>query len=1181
MRFIMKKHSKESNPTFRQRIRIRFQKYRLITILFLIIILLSSLLFYFSNSINKSYNSDMKSFDLPDAQDPNLSTSTTISSSITSSKNTRAELVLPEIIVDFNPKNPFNLDPVNISIETRLGEEITWAYLSITFIKSGNARTGNYFFTRYNATNWYCIIPGDQNQGDTDVTFSVSVWFEDVEVKTQEFDYRVSYMGSWESTDFYDNLLLTYTPESPIANKEVNVTINSIVSTVPIKQAILRVLVEFPGGYSTQEGGVNFTRINSTALFTLIPAYTGGTNVTFWVEAYDEGTHKIMSDKINYIVLTPPSEGDPQFLYIYIYDEVTDDLVSEATVTISNATWQYTDKTLKGIAWSPIALHAGEYVIEVEYEDEVLVKNIRMPDRDNNNTVLQFKFNIAEAKGIIAEFEDEPQWFVYVAFLIMILAWPVFYYSYTGLVKRAKRLELESKKKAISERRERKAASRNILFQQRLETGSPAKAITKKRSFAILKELWHPGIVLNRILTDEDFKVTSVRLMGFFLLGIFGATWAPFYPWWMILLIGVVTAAISYRFVYLALLVLIIFIIGSTAYQYPTFGWLFMIFSLVIAVCSLFEWRFGFLVFLTLFISRLGFAFIVPMLTGLLLSLFLGIAVAIASGIFLTFLVTCGDFTTSSFFSGPPHDYGFITFSEPHVADFMPTDLGDAIASVNDVNLNGMSTILHSNYTSMLPFIQIIIWTVVVFVIVYLYQRYGKEDLIKSLKLSIVPSVILILSSISTTLYFDHSINIGTVLLWLGIIVVMFSAITFAFMNTELFKEFYLGKTREMPIGTRIGEMLTLRKTGFSEIGGLKEIKRELKDTMIGPLLRPKKAKEYGVEPPRGIMMFGPPGCGKTLLMRALATELKVEMVGVRCSDVMSKWYGESEGMIEKLFKAVKERKPCILFLDEIDAIAKRRDFYSADDVTPRLLSIMLSELDGMDEAAGVIVVGATNKPELVDPALMRPGRFDKIIFIPAPNYQSRVEIFKIHLKGKPVSDKLDIEHLARTTEGFSGADIENVVKEAATLAMKRSIRTRKATKITNSDFLKIIPRIKPSLSREMKQEYQRLQADFERKKYASEIKLPPTVEGEDVEWRKKKAKRAIAEIKPRTTKPAWKEKRVPKRGVGYPKPPVDKREKRIRPDRRRVEKWKDVVGLDSSKEFFKNTIENNLQGGK
>jgi hypothetical protein len=228
--------------------------------------------------------------------------------------------------------------------------------------------------------------------------------------------------------------------------------------------------------------------------------------------------------------------------------------------------------------------------------------------------------------------------------------------------------------------------------------------------------------------------------------------------------------------------------------------------------------------------------------------------------------------------------------------------------------------------------------------------------------------------------------------------------------------------------------------------------------------------------------------------------------------------------------------------------------------------------MDGMDEAAGVIVVGATNKPELVDPALMRPGRFDKVIFIPAPSYVGRREIFNIHLKNKPVSKQLNIEHLAKSTEGFSGADIENLVKEAAILAMKRSIRTKHGTTITNSDFLQIIPRIKPSLTREMKSEYDRLQADFERKKHGREIKLGPTDEPADAEAPPPTTLRPVTEKKARKG-PA------PARTKTGKEPSRDA--KRAKPRKTEISKWRNVVGLDSSKRFFKSTIENNLKGGR
>ena len=196
----------------------------------------------------------------------------------------------------------------------------------------------------------------------------------------------------------------------------------------------------------------------------------------------------------------------------------------------------------------------------------------------------------------------------------------------------------------------------------------------------------------------------------------------------------------------------------------------------------------------------------------------------------------------------------------------------------------------------------------------------------------------------------------------------------------------------------------------------------------------------------------------------------------------MSKWYGESEEMTARMFTIAKNRAPCILFLDEIDAVAKRRSFYSTDDVTPRLLSIMLNELDGMDESAGIMVVGATNMPELIDPALMRPGRFDKIIYVPPPDFEARKEIFKLYLKNKPLEPGVNFYELAGKSEGFSGADIENVVKEASMLAMRRTIDTHKRSFITMDDFRNILDQIKPSVSKKMQKEFEKLGADYSRK---------------------------------------------------------------------------------------------------
>ena len=185
--------------------------------------------------------------------------------------------------------------------------------------------------------------------------------------------------------------------------------------------------------------------------------------------------------------------------------------------------------------------------------------------------------------------------------------------------------------------------------------------------------------------------------------------------------------------------------------------------------------------------------------------------------------------------------------------------------------------------------------------------------------------------------------------------------------------------------------------------------------------------------------------------------------------------------------------------MDEVDSIAKRRDFYSTDDVTPRVLSIMLSEMDGMDGAEGVIVVATTNMPDLVDPALMRPGRFDKVIYVPPPDRASRGEILKVHVKGKFLAGEIDADSVGRETRGFSGADIANLVRETSAVMMEKALETRKPQPIATEDLLDMVKDIKPSVTPKMITAYDKLRAEFERKRRVSKVDDdPPSLEDAD-----------------------------------------------------------------------------------
>jgi len=283
-------------------------------------------------------------------------------------------------------------------------------------------------------------------------------------------------------------------------------------------------------------------------------------------------------------------------------------------------------------------------------------------------------------------------------------------------------------------------------------------------------------------------------------------------------------------------------------------------------------------------------------------------------------------------------------------------------------------------------------------------------------------------------------------------------------------------------LGITFGSFLR-QHIGWEDVGGYKDVKEEIEDSIILPLEREDLAKIYGLKPVKGVLLFGPPGCGKTLLMRALAHQLDFFLLYIKSSDILSKWYGESEKRISELFKIARQVAPCIIFFDEIDSIGKKRyEYASSDTITSRLLSLFLYELDGISSNQNIIIVGSTNAPEVLDYALIRPGRLDKIIYVPPPDASAREEIFKIHSAGRPLSKDIDYATLAKLTERYSGADIANICEDVARLVAKESMKTGITKEITMQDFLKSIKRMRPSITFSMIERYEKFKLDYERR---------------------------------------------------------------------------------------------------
>ena len=277
----------------------------------------------------------------------------------------------------------------------------------------------------------------------------------------------------------------------------------------------------------------------------------------------------------------------------------------------------------------------------------------------------------------------------------------------------------------------------------------------------------------------------------------------------------------------------------------------------------------------------------------------------------------------------------------------------------------------------------------------------------------------------------------------------------------------------------------------WEDVGGLEHAKQELMEAVEWPLKYPDVFRAANIKPPAGILLFGPPGTGKTLLAKAVANESNANFISVKGPELLSKWVGESEKHVREMFRKARQVAPCVIFFDEIDSLAPRRGGIGDSHVTERVVSQLLTELDGLEELKDVVVIAATNRPDMIDPALLRPGRLERHIYIPPPDKKARVEIFKIHLRGKPLADDVNIEELAEKTEGYSGADIEAVCREAGMLAIREVLKpgmTReeakkaaKKLKIAKRHFEEALKKVKPSLTKEDVKKYEKMIEEFHR----------------------------------------------------------------------------------------------------
>jgi len=276
----------------------------------------------------------------------------------------------------------------------------------------------------------------------------------------------------------------------------------------------------------------------------------------------------------------------------------------------------------------------------------------------------------------------------------------------------------------------------------------------------------------------------------------------------------------------------------------------------------------------------------------------------------------------------------------------------------------------------------------------------------------------------------------------------------------------------------------------WEDIGGLQELKETLREAVEWPLTNSEDFKRIGIQPSKGILLFGPPGTGKTMLSKAVATESKANFISVKGSEILSKWFGESERKIAEIFKKAKQASPCIIFFDEIDAIAPMRGSAAGEPrVVERMVNTLLSEMDGLEELRGVVVIGATNRPDLIDAALLRPGRFDEVVLVSPPDEKARLEILKVHTKSMALDDNVNLVDLSKRTERYSGADIEALCRKAGVIALHENIKIEKVSK---RHFEAALNKVNPSTTPQTKEYYEevarRLGRGLEAKKVREEF---------------------------------------------------------------------------------------------
>jgi transitional endoplasmic reticulum ATPase len=305
--------------------------------------------------------------------------------------------------------------------------------------------------------------------------------------------------------------------------------------------------------------------------------------------------------------------------------------------------------------------------------------------------------------------------------------------------------------------------------------------------------------------------------------------------------------------------------------------------------------------------------------------------------------------------------------------------------------------------------------------------------------------------------------------------------------NLQVYREDFVAALKRVQPSAMREVMVQVPNIGWADIGGLDQAQLKLKEGVELPLKNPEAFHKLGIRSAKGFLLYGPPGTGKTLLAKAVAKEAEANFISIKSSDLLSKWYGESEQQIARLFARARQVAPCVIFIDEIDSLVPARGMGGGGgepQVTGRVVNTILAEMDGMEELQSVVLIGATNRPALVDPALLRPGRFDELVYVGTPDEAGREHILGIHTAKMPLADDVSLHDVAVRTERFTGADLEDVVRRAGLTAIRK--RGAEVEQVRREDFDDALEDSRATVTEEMEAEYERMKGEL--KKRAMEV---------------------------------------------------------------------------------------------